>query len=157
MRRKEREIKDPIQIREILDNCKVCRLAMKDKEGLYLVPLNFGYELDSETLTLYFHSAREGRKISALSSGAPVCFEMDCSHHLVEGDIPCGYTYEFQSLIGFGTAVLVDDPEEKKHALTVLMKHMTDKEFLFDDKMADIVEVIKIQTDNYTGKANRML
>ena len=155
MRRKEREITDPNQIREILDTCKVCRLAMQDAEGLYLVPLNFGYELEGSTLTLYFHSAREGRKIAALSPSAPVCFEMDCSHNLVSGDVPCAYTYEFRSLIGFGTAVLVDDPEEKKHALTVFMKHMSGKDFLFDEKAAGIVEIIKIQTDQYTGKANR--
>lgn len=156
MRRKEREITNMQQIREILDTCQVCRLAMQDEEGLYLVPLNFGYELEGETLTLYFHSAKEGRKITALSPSAPVCFEMDCSHHLVSGDAPCAYTYEFQSIIGSGTAVIVEDFEEKQHALAVLMKHMSGKDFEFTEPMTDLISVIKVQTSNFTGKANQL-
>ena len=42
MRRSEREITDPEKLRQILDACKVCRIAMQDEQGLYLVPLNFG-------------------------------------------------------------------------------------------------------------------
>ena len=44
MRRKEREITDTHQLQQILEECKVCRVAMQDKDGLYLVPLNFGYQ-----------------------------------------------------------------------------------------------------------------
>ena len=59
MRRKDREITDIEEIRDIIEKCKVCRLAMQDEEGLYLVPLNFGYEFEEESLALYFHSAKE--------------------------------------------------------------------------------------------------
>ena len=92
MRRKEREITDTHQLQQILEECKVCRVAMQDKDGLYLVPLNFGYQYQDGKLTLYLHSSKEGRKISALSQNSSVCFEMDCSHKLVEGDVACGQT-----------------------------------------------------------------
>lgn len=156
MRRKEREITDPTQLRQILDCCKVCRIAMQDDQGLYLVPMNFGYELDDDRLTLYLHSAKEGRKISALSQNPQVCFEMDGAHKLVEGDAACGYSYEFQSIIGNGQAAMVEDVQEKEHALSVLMRHMTGREFSFDEKMAGIVTVIKIQALNFTGKAHQL-
>ena len=52
MRRKDREITDIEEIRDIIEKCKVCRLAMQDEEGLYLVPLNFGYEFEEESLAL---------------------------------------------------------------------------------------------------------
>ena len=52
MRRKDREITDIEEIRDIIEKCKVCRLAMQDEEGLYLVPLNFGYEFEKESLAL---------------------------------------------------------------------------------------------------------
>ena len=78
MRRKDREIIDIEQIRDIIEKCKVCRLAMQDEEGLYLVPLNFGYEFEKESLALYFHSAKEGRKLRAIQKNSKVCFEMDC-------------------------------------------------------------------------------
>ena len=41
MRRKDREITDIEEIRDIIEKCKVCRLAMQDEEGLYLVPFKF--------------------------------------------------------------------------------------------------------------------
>lgn len=156
MRRKEREITDPAQLKKILDDCRVCRIAMQDEQGLYLVPLNFGYEWEGNTLTLYLHSAKEGRKINALLKNPQICFEMDCSHSLVEGDAACAYSYEYQSIIGSGNASILKDPAEKKHGLTVLMKHMTGKDFAFTDEMADIVNVIKIPVSSYTGKAHQL-
>ncbi|WP_243117476.1 hypothetical protein [Muricomes intestini] len=43
MRRKEREIKEREDILHVLDTCKVIRIAMHDEEGIYILPLNFGY------------------------------------------------------------------------------------------------------------------
>lgn len=60
MRRHDREVKNLEGIREILDVCKVCRLGMYDGGEVYIVPMNYGYELDGDKLTLYFHGAREG-------------------------------------------------------------------------------------------------
>ena len=100
MRRKDREVTDIEQLLEIIDCCKVCTIAMQDKDGLYIVPLNFGYEFKDESLTLYFHSAKEGRKISAIAENSRVCFEMDCEHRLIEAEDACGYAYSFKSIIG---------------------------------------------------------
>lgn len=115
--------------------------------------LNFGYQYQDGKLTLYLHSSKEGRKISALSQNSSVCFEMDCSHKLVEGDVACAYSYEYQSIVGNGTAHIVDNKEEKKQALSILMRHMTEKAFEFIDSMADLVAVIKIEADSFSGKA----
>ena len=62
MRRADRQITDVKEISEILQGCKVCHLAMTDQGMPYVVPLNFGYVMEGEILTLYFHSAWEGRK-----------------------------------------------------------------------------------------------
>ena len=43
MRRKDRHITQPDRIMSIIDGCSVCRIAMQDGEGLYIVPLSFGY------------------------------------------------------------------------------------------------------------------
>ena len=59
MRRKEREVTDIKEIREVLDSCKVCRLGIADEGGAYIVPLNYGYRLEDGVLTLYFHGAKE--------------------------------------------------------------------------------------------------
>ena len=43
MRRKDRELTELGEILQVVERCKVCRLAMADAAGLYLVPMNFGY------------------------------------------------------------------------------------------------------------------
>lgn len=47
---------------------------------------------------------------------------------------------------------VMEDVEEKKKALTILMKTQTGKDFTFDDRMVSIVSVMKIQAGSYTAK-----
>lgn len=152
MRRKDREVKDINELLQIIDKCKVCRIGMQDKNGLYIVPMNFEYKYEHNQLVLYFHSAKEGRKIDALKENSNVCFEMDCDHRLITGDEACQYTYSYKSIIGSGKVVFIDDYDEKKLALSVLMRHQTGHEFEFDNKMADRVCVFKIVAQEFTGK-----
>ena len=42
MRRAERQVRDLGAIQKIVQQCKVCRLAMADEEGLYIVPMSPG-------------------------------------------------------------------------------------------------------------------
>ena len=60
MRRSDRMITDREEIVDVLDSCKVFRMAVHDEEGMYIVPLNFGYTYEEDVLKLYFHSAGEG-------------------------------------------------------------------------------------------------
>ena len=83
MRRKEREVTDIKEIREVLDSCKVCRLGIADEGGAYIVPLNYGYRLEDGVLTLYFHGAKEGKKLDLIRKNPEVGFEMDGRHELM--------------------------------------------------------------------------
>ena len=154
MRRANREIKDLDEIKKIVDECKVIRIAMKDDEGLYIVPLNFGYTFRDNTFTFYFHSAKEGRKIDGFKANNEVAFEMDCEHELVVAEKACGYSYKFASIIGTGKVSFLDG-EEKLNALSILMKHQTEKDFAFDKKMAKGVAVCSLTAEKLTAKANR--
>lgn len=152
MRIKEREVTDWIELKGILDSCQICRVALKDVDGLYIVPLNFGFEFNDQSLTLYFHSAKTGRKLSAIRKDGQVAFEMDTDHRLIEADKACGYGFAFSSIIGNGHAEIVSDLDEKKKGLSLLMKHQTGKDFIFDAKMASTVTVWKVIADDYSGK-----
>ena len=154
MRRANREIKDLNEIKKIVDGCKVLRIATKDKEGLYVVPLNFGYSCENGKFTFYFHSAKEGRKIDAFKADEQVAFEMDCEHKLVVAEKACGYSYKFASVIGTGTITFLEG-KEKLNALSILMKHQTGKDFTFDEKMAKGVTVCSLIAEKLTAKANR--
>lgn len=157
MRRKDREVTDKKQLLDILDMCKVCRIAMQDEQGLYIIPLNFGYKYENETLHLFFHSAKEGRKVNAFEKNPEVAFEMDCGHQLIEGKTACEYGYEFQSIVGTGNIHIVKDKQEQKKGLSLLMKHMTGKEFTFEDNMLNAVFVYRLEVHEFTGKRKKAM
>lgn len=152
MRRADREVGAIDALLQIMDNCMVCRVGMQDENGLYIVPLNFGYTYEHQQLILYFHSAKEGRKLNAISKNPEVCFEMDCNHQLTVGQTACSYAYRFQSIVGNGLASMVHDPKEKILALRQLMHHQTQRDFDFDEQQADSVAVFKIQVKSFSGK-----
>ena len=152
MRRKDREVTDINELKEIINLCKVCRIAFHDEEGLYIVPMNFGYSCENDHFTFYFHSAKKGRKLDAIVYNSEVCLEMDCEHRLIEAEAACGYGFAFKSIVANGTASIIPDGEEKKKALILLMKHQSGKDFTFTEAMQKAVEVFKIEVDRMTGK-----
>ena len=48
MRRKDREITEFAEIKNIFDKAKVLRIALNNGEYPYILPVNFGYETDGE-------------------------------------------------------------------------------------------------------------
>lgn len=155
MRRKDRELTEANEFIQIIDECKVCRIAMQDEVGLYIVPMNFGYTYENNQLVLFFHSAEEGRKINALKKNSNICFEMDCEHKLIPAELACNYAYSYKSIIGNGKAVFIDDIGEKKSAMSALMKHQTGKDHSFEDSMMAGISVLKIVVNNFAGKYHR--
>lgn len=152
MTRRERQIFDVEKIKEILDKSKVLHLGMVDGDEPYVVPMNYGYEFIDEEPVIYLHCARRGRKIDILKAHSKVFFEMECDLVPFEGEVACKYGISYSSIMGRGNAVIVDDVEEKKHALSVIMKTQTGKHFVFEDKMVSVVCVIRIDVSEYTAK-----
>lgn len=148
MRRHEREIREETEIHEILEKSLVCRLGLYDGRYPYVVPLNYGYR-DGR---LYFHSAREGRKIDILKNNDRVCIEVDIDSRIVRGDAPCRWAAKYRSVIGFGRARIVDDEAEKKAALDVIMAHYGGQGGEYDEKSLQRTCVIEVVIENMTGK-----
>ncbi len=155
MRRKDREVTDINDLLSIVEECRICHLGLIDDKGMYIVPLNYGYEYINQRLNLYFHSAHVGRKIDAIINNPNVCIEMDCDHRLIEGEKACDYSFGFKSIIGNGKASIVSDYNEKLKGLSLLMKHETQREFEFDEKMVNQVSVIKVEVNEFTGKYHK--
>ena len=156
MRRDDRAVTKLSEIRAILESCQVCRLAMQDEVGLYIVPMNFGFALEGDgRLTLYFHSAPEGRKIAALTAAPQVAFELDGGHQLVEGEVPCAYSFNYRSITGTGAAAFCRTAEEKIAGLRAIMVHQTGRDFPFTEAMVQNVAVFRVEADAYTAKARR--
>ena len=152
MTKRERQITDPDQIRHVLDTGKVLHLGLAVDNEPYVVPMNYGYTMEDGKLTLYLHSALRGKKLDMMRTNPRVFFEIDCDLMPFEGRVPCQYGLVYSSVMGRGTAHIVEDVEEKKQAMTVLMKTQTGKDFRFEDRLVSIVAVIRIDVEEYTAK-----
>ena len=154
MRRKDKEITGIDEKLEIIAKCKICRLGLSENNYPYIVPLNYGYSWDNGKLTLYFHSAPDGRKIDIIQKNDNACFEIDCDTKLIEGENSCNCNYEFKSIIGFGKIVLLDTNDEKINGLNYLMKQQTEKDTKhdFNEAKLDNIIVFKMLVDEFTGK-----
>ena len=152
MTKRERQVTDPVQIRRILDTGKVLHLGLAVNDEPYVVPMNYGYTMEDGKLVLYLHCAHQGRKLDMIRANSRVFFEIDCDHKPFEGEKPCQYGLVYSSVMGRGNASIVEDVEEKKQAMAILMKTQTGKDFTFEDRLVSIVTVVRIDVAEYTAK-----
>ena len=152
MTKRERQITDPEQIVHILDTGKVLHLGLAVNNEPYVVPMNYGYTMEDGKLTVYLHSATKGKKLDMIRANPNVFFEIECDRMPFEGKLPCQYGLVYSSIMARGTAQIVDDVEEKKKAMSILMKTQTGKDFSFEDRLVSIVAVIRIDVAEYTAK-----
>ncbi|MCL2186389.1 MAG: pyridoxamine 5'-phosphate oxidase family protein [Treponema sp.] len=154
MRRKDKEIININEKINILKKCKVCRLGLSENDIPYVIPLNYGYKYENDALTLYFHSALEGKKLDIIKNNNNACFEIDCDNKLIEKENVCNYGYAFKSIIGFGKIFILDNTEEKIFGLNMIMKHQTEKDiaYNFSEEQIKNVCVYKMVLDVFSGK-----
>lgn len=150
--RREKLITDVETVREILEKSKVLHLGLVDGDEPYVVPMNYGHTLEDGKLTLWLHGANRGRKLDVMRANPKVFFSMECEIVPFEGEVACKYGISYSSLMGKGTAEIIDDVELKKQALTHLMKTQTGKDFEFNDKLVSVVSIIRIDVSEYTAK-----
>ena len=154
MRRKDREVTDIRQIESIIEKAKVVHIGMIDDGVPYVVPMQYGYVFTDGALTLYLHSAQEGRKIDCIKKNPNVFIELETDIALISGgDIPCKYSSAYASVMGDGTAEIVEDAKEKVFGLESIMKTQTGKAFTVSEEMAAAVSVIKISVPRVTAKS----
>jgi hypothetical protein len=150
MRRKDKEVTDRNAIESIISRARICRVAMADETGPYIVPLCFGFRDN----TLYFHSAALGKKTGLLRENPRVCFELDCDTEVRTGAKACDFSMRYRSVIGFGTAAFVEAAAAKREALDIIMNHYAEGTFDYPDTAVNRISVFKIEIDTMTGKTS---
>ncbi len=149
MRRANREVREPKAIRGIMEEAAVCRIGLSDNGMPYVVPMNFGLGENC----LYLHCATEGRKLDIIRRNDRVCFEMDLLREVVRGESACGFSARYESVIGFGRAVIVEGAAEKRAALDRIMEHYGEKgPFAYQDDVLAKTTVIRIAIESLTAK-----
>lgn len=165
MRRAKREITDEGELRELLEACQVVRVGAMDADGMFIVPMNFGFEWlgrgegadGSPVARIYLHSAQEGRKAACWGAngrgGVPVAIELDRDDGTITGEYACAYSRAYVSIMGSGSIVPAEDSEERTHALELLMEHAAPgAPHAFAPEAVERVAVFRIDVYELTGK-----
>ncbi len=156
MTKRERQVTDREEILKILDKCKILHLGLVDGDEPYVVPMNYGYVMEGEQLTLYMHGATKGYKLDLMRKNPKVFFEMECDVQGFEGEIACQYGTVYQSIMGRGKATIIEEPQEKIETMKLFMKSQTGRDFEFSEKMVSAVVMIRIDVSEYTAKRRPM-
>lgn len=130
MRRAKREVADLAELRGIVEKCPVVRVGSHDAEGVFVVPMSFGYELAEPVpgeagdarWTFWLHCASEGRKTDAWAADPRV-------------------------------ATRATDADQKARGLTAIMAHMAPGAPVeFSPDAVKLVDVWRVDVDHLTGK-----
>jgi nitroimidazol reductase NimA-like FMN-containing flavoprotein (pyridoxamine 5'-phosphate oxidase superfamily) len=148
MFRKEHELTEKSDIEAIIRNATVCRIGLCDNNLPYIVPMSFGYQDN----TIYVHGALKGQKIDIIRKNNNVCFEFDINTDLVTSEKGCDWGMKYRSVIGFGKAAFLEDSEQKRKALDIIMAQYTDRPFQYSERAVKATAVIKIAISTMTGK-----
>jgi uncharacterized protein len=123
MRRADRRVDGRLDLTKILGEADSCSIAFAAGNEPYIVKLNFGYEWEGELPVLFFHCAREGRKLEMMRANPRVCFSIDSGHELVKGSDPCEWGMKYASIVGYGKLSEVEEDAERRSALGKVMRH----------------------------------
>ena len=130
----------------------VCRIALNDDPFPYVVPINFVFTDEY----LFFHSAREGRKMRLIERNNKICFEADRQIGLNSGDLPCQWGTRYESVIGEGEAFVLENPDEKRTALIEILKKYTSRsDWEFPEDALQNVTLVRIDIRHISGKTSQ--
>ena len=150
MRKSAREIKDEVEIKQLFEDCQTIRMALYDEPYPYVVPLSYGWEERDGRFYVYFHCAKEGKKLDLIARDGRVCVEADTLHGYT--DTGHSVTADYESAIAFGRAERVFG-SELEHGLELLLKHCKVDGYIAHECAAlNITAVVKISVESITAK-----
>ena len=119
VRRKDREITAIDELKGVLKSTKYVTIALCMNNEPYLVSLSHGY--DEKRNSLYFHCADEGKKLVYLQANNNVWGQAVRDYGVTD---ECDYAYA--SVHFKGKVALIDDLSEKRHAMEVMVRQLSE-------------------------------
>ncbi len=177
MRRAEFDVKDENSINELLESCEYGSLSLISEGKPYVVALNFVFFENS----IFFHGAKEGRKIEAIKSNPNASFLVVKPYSFIPSYFSdtmaaCPATQFFASVLFEGKVSFIENGNIKAKVLNALMKKfqsedsfeeityekamytkMLDKTAIFELKPEHISCKIKVGQNLNEEKKNRLI
>jgi len=153
VRRKDREVSDKNEVIAILRKCNTVRIGIQGEQYPYVVPVSFGMEVVDGNPIVYFHCAKQGMKIDLIKKNQNVCLEGDIFINVEQTEH--GITTRYESVIGFGKCLFLEDAEEKKRALRLITDHYGFANYPLDRcRGLQNMLIGKVILEKITGKRN---
>jgi nitroimidazol reductase NimA-like FMN-containing flavoprotein (pyridoxamine 5'-phosphate oxidase superfamily) len=151
IRRKEKSITDRAEMVSILENTEYIMIAMCSNNEPYLSTLSHGYDKDQHCI--YFHCAREGKKVDILNENNIVWGQVLIDKGYVRG--ACDHLYSTVQIKG--RVSFIEDLSEKKHALSVMIESLDPNpqeimEKQLTEKAVTNIMIGRIDIDYMSGK-----
>jgi nitroimidazol reductase NimA-like FMN-containing flavoprotein (pyridoxamine 5'-phosphate oxidase superfamily) len=155
MKKEDREIKDRKVLNEVLKRGKYTTISLCRGNEPYLITLSYGF--DQEKNALYFHTAKEGLKLEFLKENSQACGTVveDKGYKFNE----CSHAY--RSVVFWGSIVIIENIDEKKHAFEVLLNHLEEKpnevkaKFLKNDDAYINPCILRLDISDISGKESK--
>ncbi|MFH1981029.1 MAG: pyridoxamine 5'-phosphate oxidase family protein [Pseudomonadota bacterium] len=151
IRRKDRVLETPLA-QALLENGEYGVLSTCGGDGQpYGVPVNYAVM----GTDIVIHCATAGHKVENIAENPKVSFTVVGKTEL----LPEKFATRYESVIAFGRASFIDDPNLKRDGLRALVaKYAADHIKAGDDYIETLIDktrVIRVAVDRITGKARR--
>jgi len=120
VREANRAVYDREAIYKILDEGFVCHVGFAAEGQPFVIPTMYARVGDA----IYFHGSAASRMLRGLSAGLPVCITITLADGLVLARSVFNHSMNYRSVVALGQATLIDDPDEKLHALQALTEKL---------------------------------
>src|ERR1700748_2412389 len=116
-RRHDRGFYDHETVHRLLDAAALCHVSYVVDGLPYCTPPLFW----REGTRLYWHGSSASRMLRNLSDGQPACLTVTHLDSLVLARCGFNHSADYRSVMAFGQARLVTEPEEKRRALVMMV------------------------------------
>lgn len=139
----------PEKTEELLHNVEVGRLGTSVDNLPYVVPVNFVYYEEK----VYFHTGLKGRKLDNIQRNPNVCFQIDDGYYSIPAAEPCKFSANYFSVIVFGKARIVVEPDLRLRAMQALVDKYAPPGPLpaVEQENLNGVTIVEITPENITG------
>jgi len=104
----------------ILDEGFICHVGFAPEGQPFVIPTGYARVDDK----LYIHGSQASRMLRTLSSGVDACVTVTIVDGFVLARSAFHHSMNYRSVVVFGRATLVEDPEEKSAALLAFSEHI---------------------------------
>ena len=122
------------EMERLLEKYSIGRLGLTFQNESYIVPVTYKYDQGR----VFFHSAKQGKKVDFIKNNSRVCFEVD------------EYEKGWASVICYGTLNLREDTEAKKEFSEVFLGQKPSDELL--KRMEYYIGIVQIE--DMTGRCS---